>query len=84
MRKRKLLLFVALNGQSRGSITCYRIKTSITNSIKRFMGISAELLVRDKTIVFDEFKAIGTISHVDDVFVSRNSSEYGEPYSLMV
>jgi len=48
------------------------------------MGISAELLVRDKTIVFDEFKAIGTISHVDDVFVSRISSEYGEPYSLMV
>jgi hypothetical protein len=25
---------------------------------KRFMGISAELLVRDKLITFDEFKAI--------------------------
>ena len=31
-----------------------------TNSIKRFMGIIAELLVRDKLITFDEFKAIGT------------------------
>jgi len=48
------------------------------------MGISAELLVEDKTIVFDEFKATETISHVEDVFVSRISSEYGEPYSLMV
>ena len=38
------------------------------------MGISAELLVRDKLIVFDEFKATETISHVDDVFVSRGSS----------
>jgi len=49
------------------------------------MDISAELLVEDKTIVFDEFKATETVSHVEDVvFVSRISSEYGEPYSLMV
>jgi len=50
------------------------------------MDISAELLVEDKTIVFDEFKATETISHIEDdvVFVSRISSEYGEPYSLMI
>ena len=39
-----------------------------------FMGISAELLVGDKTILFDEFKATETISHIEDVFVSRISS----------
>ena len=49
-----------------------------------FIGISAELLVGDKTILFDEFKATETISHIEDVFVSRISSEYGEPYSLRI
>ena len=47
------------------------------------MDISAELLVEDKTIVFDEFKATETISHIeDDVFVSRISSEYENPIRL--
>ena len=47
------------------------------------MGISAELLVRDKLITFEEFKAIETISsHIEDVFVSRISSNMENPIRL--
>jgi len=46
------------------------------------MGICAELLVRDKLITFEEFKAIETISHIEDVFVSRISSNMENPIRL--